>query len=103
MASQKQIAASRANGAKSRGPKDPESRAHSARNAIRNGLLSNVVVLRNENRDAFQALFETYTRRFGPLDDVELGLVEEMVAAYWRYHRALAIEKEVIETGMANL
>jgi len=68
MATQKQIDAAHANGALSRGPKTPEGKARSARNATRHGLLSKIVLLDNEGREGFQELFENYTRRFGPLE-----------------------------------
>jgi hypothetical protein len=102
VSSEKRILASRANGALSRGPKTPEGKARSARNAMRHGLLAKQVVLRNESSEGFQTLFDAYTERFGPLDDVEIGLIEEMVAAYWRMHRALAIEMHMLDSDMAG-
>jgi len=100
MISEKRLLANRANGALSRGPVTPEGKARSARNATRHGLLSKCVVLRNENREAFEQLFEMYAGRFAPIDDVELGLIEEMVAAYWRLRRALAIEMNMFDLEM---
>ena len=100
--SEKRILAARANGALSRGPKTPEGKARSSRNAIRHGLLSKIVVLSHEDPELFGQLFENYAARFNPADEIEMGLVEEMVAANWRARRALAIERRTTETEMNN-
>jgi hypothetical protein len=100
--SEKRSAAARANGALSHGPKTPEGKARSSQNATKHGLLSQIVVLGNENLEGFEDITAAYCRRFQPADDVELGMVEEMVAAYWRLRRALAIEMGMMEAGMAS-
>jgi hypothetical protein len=101
MSSEKRIAASRANGALSRGPKTPEGKARSARNATRHGLLSKIVVLEDEPDEAFHRICREYAHRFGPLDAVEAGMVDEMVATLWRLRRAWAIENRYFDTAMA--
>src|SRR5689334_14903135 len=102
MSSEKRILASRANGALSRGPKTPEGKARSARNALRHGLLAKYVVLRNESHEGFEELCKIYTNRFAPVDDVEMGLIEEMASAYWRMHRGWAIENHLMNTATAR-
>jgi hypothetical protein len=98
--SEKRLAANRANGALSRGPITPEGKARSSQNAIKHGLQSNIVVLRNENKEAYQSVLQSYYDRFKPVDQVECGLIEEMVAAYWRTRRALAIEMNMMDNEM---
>ena len=100
MISDKKLQAARANGALSRGPKTPEGKARSSRNATRHGLLAKCVVLRNESREGFHALFNQYVERFDPVDDVELAIVEELVAAAWRLRRAWAIETRLFDADM---
>jgi hypothetical protein len=101
MSSEKRIAASRRNGALSRGPKTPAGKDISSRNAVRHGLLAKIIVLEEEPDDAFKELFYAYAERFGPLDQVEIGMIEEMVATYWRLRRAWAIENRYFDTAMA--
>jgi hypothetical protein len=58
--SEKQSAASRANGAKSKGPATPEGRARASRNSLRHGLSSEIVVLPHEDRAHFEQLRDSY-------------------------------------------
>src|ERR1043166_3069090 len=90
MISQRKLLAVRNNGSLSRGPKTPEGKARSSRNATRHGLLAKCVLLPHESRENFEVLLNQYIERFGPLDAVEEGLIEEMVAAFWRIRRAWA-------------
>jgi hypothetical protein len=101
MSSLRRILSSRANGARSRGPVSPEGKKTSSLNALRHGLLSKCIVLANESRENFDALLAQHIQRFGPLDDVELGIVEEMVAAFWRLRRAWAIETRLHDDAVA--
>ena len=100
MISDKHSEQARINGARSRGPKTPRGKAFSSRNAMRHGLLSKTVLLRNEDSGAFRELFQVYAERFAPLDDVEIGIIEEMVAAYWHLRRAFAIETRMLDSDM---
>ena len=100
MISQKRILAARANGALSRGSKIPEGKARS-RNAFRSRRLTECTVLGNESREAFQDLFHFHVDCFSPLDDVEMGMVEEIASAYWRIRRNWAIENYLVESATA--
>ena len=83
-----------------RGPKTPEGKARS-RNAIRSRRLTDCTVVGNESREAFQDLFKLHVDSFGPLDDVEMGMIEEMASAYWRIRRNWAIENYLLESAAA--
>ena len=102
MTSLRQINASRANGARSRGPITPEGKERSSINALRHGLLAECLILRNESRECFDDLVTQHTRRFAPADGVEFAMIEEMVAANWRMRRAWAIENRLMEKAIRN-
>src|SRR5262249_22957893 len=95
--SQKQIDAARANGARSRGPKTPEGKKISSQNAVKHGLLSQWVVLRDESAEGFDSLLSSYTERLRPRDNVEAKIVEEMCMAAWRIRRAWAMEARMLD------
>jgi len=98
----KRAAASRANGAKSLGPKTAAGRQRSSLNAIRHGYLSKCVVLDSENKDGFKAHHEHYIQTFNPTDGVEHDLVEEMVASAWRLGRLGAVETALFDKATSN-
>ena len=97
---EKQRAASRANGAKSKGPVSVEGRARSSRNSIRHGLSSKIVVLPHENRSAFEDLRDSYMDDFQPANQSQHDLVETMVAARWRLNRLVETEAKIFEMEM---
>ncbi|GEM_PF-2397251 len=102
MATDKQLAAARANGAKSRGPTSPEGKLRSAQNARKHGLASpnSCVILAGEDEALFQQTCDHYLQRFQPADPVEAALVLEMVQADWRLRRARSIENSLLELEM---
>jgi hypothetical protein len=102
MISEKHSAAARRNGAKSRGPVTPEGKAISSRNAMRHGLLARTVLLSNEDPNLFRHYFFLHVERFKPVGDLEMGMIEDMTACGWRMHRAMAIEKQLLEFGIGG-
>src|SRR5882757_10383909 len=102
MSSDLRLRANRANAARSTGPVTAEGKAQSSRNARRHGLLSRQVLVGKESPAAFKALFDLFIARWSPVDDVELGLIEEMAAASWRLRRVWALESEMLESAMES-
>src|SRR5579872_3559414 len=100
MSSLRRLRASRANGALSRGPKTPEGRLRSSQNSLRHGLTATCTVLSSESRDGFDALFQQFLDRFGPVDDFEFGMIEELASSYWRMRRAWAIETKLLQEAI---
>src|SRR5881394_2722398 len=84
----------------SHGPTTPQGKARSSQNARTHGLLSSIAALRSESKEAFDACLQAYCGRFQPAGPVELGLIEEMVAASWHLRRAFAIETNMLDTEM---
>jgi hypothetical protein len=94
--------ASRANGARSKGPITPAGKSRSSKNATRHGLLADCLVLEYESREDFDSLHDDFVARFRPADDVELGLVEEMLSAFWRQRRGWAIETRIMDDAIST-
>jgi hypothetical protein len=93
MATEKQIAASRENGKKSRGPLTPEGKRNSSRNSLRHGMLARTIVLDGESRERFNELCKSLTDELQPATSIEHLLVQKMAVAHWRQMRFWNIEK----------
>ena len=101
MTSDLKSATARANGAKSRGPKSPETREISSRNSLTHGFTSRkTIVLECESDEAFHEMQDYYAATYLPGSPVEQDLVDEMVAARWRMLRLRAIEVALLDSEM---
>jgi hypothetical protein len=103
MRSEKQIEASRRNGALSRGPLTPEGKAVTSRNAITHGLKARDVLLRHESPQQFEQLLNSNIARFAPQDDTEMRIVEEYSVAEWRLRRAWTLIAALIDNRMDSM
>jgi hypothetical protein len=92
--------ASQANSAKSSGPVTPEGLARSSQNSIRHGILAESVVLDSESVEGFYEVLSTLQQELQPVTSIESRYVETMALAEWRKMRLICLEKEqfVIET-----
>jgi len=86
-------AASAANSAQSTGPVTPQGKARSARNAIRHGMLAYSTVLETESVELFNEIIADYHQELQPVTPIEIRYVETMAAAEWRRLRAICIQK----------
>jgi hypothetical protein len=101
MRSEKQIEASRNNGAKSNGPKSKEGKANAAKNSNRHNLTgSYLILLSTEDPVEFLHHENEYLRRFQPIDGVEGDLVRKLIAASWREKRMDVMEASILELEM---
>jgi hypothetical protein len=74
MTSELKSATSRANGAKSRGPKSPETREKSSRNSIQHGFTAKkTIVLACECDDEFQEMLADCAATYQPGYSVEIA------------------------------
>jgi hypothetical protein len=99
MSSIRRILSSRANGRRSKGPATSAGKLRSSQNSLRHGLLARCLVLEDESPEAFEALLAQHVEHLQPVDGLELGMVEEMVAAWWRMRRSWAIETHMLDTA----
>jgi hypothetical protein len=94
--------ASRANGAKSRGPRTAEGKARSARNALKHGLSAKKhVLLPDDSRAEFKALEGALLEELRPEGALQTLLVHRLVAAAWRLARADRLEFGLLTDGAA--
>jgi hypothetical protein len=84
------------------GPKTPEGKAVSAKNATRHGLLSRELLQRDERASHLRGLTQRLMVELQPVGELELLLVERVVSCMWRLRRALRVEVEVLEYGRSD-
>ena len=90
--SERRAEASRANGAKSRGPVTERGKYNSSLNSRRYGLLSRFLVLPGERPELFQEQYDDFMEEHQPRTPTERALVEEMVTSWWRKQRVWGME-----------
>jgi hypothetical protein len=95
-----QAEASRINGARSSGPATAEGKAKSAQNASKHALTGGTVVLPHESQAKYDALLDSFIKRFRPSDEIELDLLEEMAASRWRLRRIEGMETALIQQAI---
>ena len=100
MTTKRQQAASRRNGAKSRGPATSACKANSARNATTHGLTAATFVLPCESNERFLALRDSIFQIYAPADEAELLLARQIAGAMWQLERFAAIDTHPVATQM---
>jgi hypothetical protein len=89
-------AASRRNGAKSRGPKTPEGKERSAQNALKHGFRAQKhMVLPGEDAAELAALEAALIEELAPVGALQAALAQRVVSAVWRLSRAERLEAEL--------
>jgi hypothetical protein len=107
MATERQIAAARANGAKSRGPRTPEGKRNSARNSRKHGLYARCTppgpLETAATRDRFQSLLAAYEAEFQPATPLESTLVSAMARSKSELERLWSLEASLLSAQMQTL
>jgi hypothetical protein len=99
---EKMAKANRQNAQKSTGPKTEEGKANSSQNAVRHGLLSEKILLRNfplETNKEFQDIREEMFDAHQPQNAAEVMLVQRIVVCHWRLLRAFRYETYCLHTN----
>ena len=96
MSSKKQIKANSQNATKSTGPKTPEGKTLSSKNATKHGLLSKQVLLPSESEEEFEELSQGLREDLKPVGALETMFVEDIAAHFWRLWRIRRIEAGVL-------
>lgn len=81
------VAANRANATHSSGPKTPEGKAKSSRNAITTALTGRTVLLASDDVELYNDHVESYRHKFRPITAEEYALVQSIADTDWRLHR----------------
>ena len=104
MASDAQIAANRRNAENSTGPRTPEGKEQSRRNALRHGLAAEHILLVDEDPEDFRRFNEAMRQALAPDGEAEDVLADRIVLGNWRLRRvwrteAAAINEEAIRNA----
>ena len=98
-----QQAASRANGARSRGPVTAAGKARAARNGTRHGLRGGpFALLPGEDAEELDLLRAAVAADWRPRDAYERHWVAELVAAMWRQQRLRGLEFAALDAAEAE-
>jgi hypothetical protein len=100
MLTEKQLEANRANAQKSTGPKTDAGKKRSSLNAFRHGLTGQVVVLPEEDRQAFEQLTEKTIAELQVRGEHELQLARTYCMSLWNVQRAMAVQDTMFSLGV---
>ena len=92
MASQKQLAANRANAQKLTGPKTPEGKARARVNSLKTGLYSQLEALPWEEQSDLDTLTFNFYAQFAPATPEERALLDIVVRSEWHLRRTALVE-----------
>ncbi len=102
MTTEKQIEANKEN-AKLGGVKTEEGKAISRYNAIKHGILCEDILIKGEDENSLIELGKKMRAELKPETEIELLLVDRIIASTWRLKRALKGESEMIECDIKGL
>jgi Tol biopolymer transport system component/imidazolonepropionase-like amidohydrolase len=97
MRSEKQIAASRANGAKSRGPITTQGKRNSSRSSLRHGAYSRTHLIAPKFQEFFQARLAGLTAEFRPESEREHALVRLAATLLTRFYQIGASHDRILD------
>ena len=103
MRTEEQIRASRENAKKSTGPRTPEGKARSSKNALKHGLLAQDSVIPGEDPAEFDRHLTTYGDTYLPRNCIEKELVRQIADAAWRMQRLTRIEATIITAAIERI
>jgi hypothetical protein len=84
------------------GPRTPEGKARSSRNALKHGLTSNEALIPEEDPAEFEASRQEFLAELRPAGATEETLAEVMVMANWKLRRVWRMEPEVFANWRAK-
>lgn len=97
--SEAKLLANRANALKSTGPRTPEGKARSCRNAV---TTSKDITALGEDRTLFPATLQSFLDSWNPATEYEASLVEELASLKIRLKRCVRIETGFLDIGIPD-
>ena len=102
MTSTKQLQANRENAKKSTGPRTEVGKTRSRRNAWKNGLTAETLVISGEDPARFNELRAALLQQYDPQSQLEAELVERIAGLLWRLRRVPYLEAAILEACRAQ-
>ena len=99
MSTTAQIATNQANAQLSTGPKTPEGKSISSRNAVKTGLTGRTVLLPTEDAALYEAHLSGFVKRYAPSGEDEQNLVQSLADTEWRLLRIPSLEMGIYAVG----
>src|SRR5689334_13867393 len=103
MTSPARAAANAANAQLSSGPRTAEGKARSSRNALKHGLTSQDLIVREDERDEFNHFQADLQKELGPEGAVEMLTFNQLLRAGWNMHRFQRLEAGLMVDGLDPL
>jgi|SRR5579871_3378098 len=104
--SEKRLKANRENAKKSTGPRTPQGKAHSRRNAIKHGLFARPILaslLQGEDTAEYDGLLADLKEQHKPVGRAEELEVERIAQSWWRLKRAHQFENAVRSVAIRDV
>jgi hypothetical protein len=99
---EKQMEASRLNGAKSHGPVTPEGKAISAQNNLRHGMLAKAILIEGESLEKFYQFMQSLEATWLPVGLIENAFIETMALSQWRQMRLVGMQNAGIDSEVSK-
>lgn len=96
MTSNKQIIANRNNAKNSAGPMTSEGKLTVSKNAVKHGLLSTDIVIKDESGSEFTDFRQKLYIELAPVGELEQLLADRIIASFWRLKRVCRIEVQLL-------
>ena len=97
MCTEAQKDANRENAKKSTGPKTPEGKSESAKNATKHGLTAHDDVIKYESQEDFDHYRNQMIEDLNPIGLMQHTIAERIISLSWRLKRAERIQNQTIE------
>jgi hypothetical protein len=91
----------RANAQHSTGPITEAGKQRSSLNALRHGLTGQLVVMPNEDREAYESHLRSFSAEYEPRGATEAHLVQSLADVSWRLNRVAALETNLLTLTFA--